>query len=407
MKKINKVILIVSIMVLTFVFPMSVNAAVKLNKKSITINVNKTYTLKLVGNTNKVKWTSSNRKVASVNSRGVVKGISIGTATIVAKAENGKYAKCKVKVTRKTWETIKNINVISCNRLEFCSSPQNDSFGNIYAGGNLIKLDSYGEAIWGEYGYSKSRIAYGEFALCNVYSRLIGKIAVSSETSNASVGGRLEIYGDGHLLEYHDLNRKTAPIAIDVDVTGINVLKISLVYRSKEGYGDVKILLDNMKLKSCNYRTVLPSKNTKLVDMNIINSYKNYTIIDDHTRTDPYGNTYSPENLLELSVYGESIWGNNGYVSNRTPYGEYCINKKYSNLSGIIAPSDMSDDVQGRFVIYGDNEEIFSKYINRTTMPANININVEPYTWIKFVYEFNSPSGAGTARMYIYNFIFR
>ena len=44
-------------------------------------------------------WTSSNTKVATVNSSGKVKGVSNGTCTITVKAPNGKKATCKVTVT--------------------------------------------------------------------------------------------------------------------------------------------------------------------------------------------------------------------------------------------------------------------------------------------------------------------
>lgn len=73
-------------------------AAVKINKKSISIKVGKTYKLKVKGTKKKVKWSSSNKKVATVSSKGVVKGKKAGKATITAKVGKKKY-KCKVTVT--------------------------------------------------------------------------------------------------------------------------------------------------------------------------------------------------------------------------------------------------------------------------------------------------------------------
>lgn len=51
----------------------------------------------------KVKWSTSNKKVATVNSSGKVKGKKIGTAYIKATAQDGSgaYARCKVRVVRK------------------------------------------------------------------------------------------------------------------------------------------------------------------------------------------------------------------------------------------------------------------------------------------------------------------
>ena len=49
----------------------------------------------------KVTWKSSNPKVATVNSSGVVKGIGEGTATITVTSESKKTATATIKVTKK------------------------------------------------------------------------------------------------------------------------------------------------------------------------------------------------------------------------------------------------------------------------------------------------------------------
>lgn len=58
------------------------------------IEVGKSFAIKLNGlKASKVKWSSSNKSVATVSKKGVVKGIKKGTATIT-----GKYKKIKFKV---------------------------------------------------------------------------------------------------------------------------------------------------------------------------------------------------------------------------------------------------------------------------------------------------------------------
>ena len=70
---------------------------VKLNKKSATLKVNQKITLKLTGAKSKVKWTSSNKSVATVSSSGVVTAKKKGSATITATYNNKKYT-CKITV---------------------------------------------------------------------------------------------------------------------------------------------------------------------------------------------------------------------------------------------------------------------------------------------------------------------
>ncbi len=72
----------------------------KLSKSSKTVVKNSTYTLKVSGTTSKVKWYSSNKKIATVTSRGKVTAKKAGTATITAKV-NGKKLKCTIKVVNK------------------------------------------------------------------------------------------------------------------------------------------------------------------------------------------------------------------------------------------------------------------------------------------------------------------
>ena len=77
---------------------------ITLNKKSASILRNKTITLKATAgpssaNDKSVAWTTSNKKVATVNSKGVVKGIAKGTATITATARDGSKVKAACKIT--------------------------------------------------------------------------------------------------------------------------------------------------------------------------------------------------------------------------------------------------------------------------------------------------------------------
>lgn len=91
----------------TAVVKITVKSSVKvkkltLDRKNVTLKKGKKLTLKLTKNpataTDKIKWSSSNEKVAVVSSKGVVKAKKKGKATITVKSANGKKATCKVTV---------------------------------------------------------------------------------------------------------------------------------------------------------------------------------------------------------------------------------------------------------------------------------------------------------------------
>lgn len=73
----------------------------KISKKSATVYVNKTIILKMNNTTRKVTWTSKDKTIATVTSKGVVKGKKAGTTTITAKVGSKKYT-CKVTVKKQT-----------------------------------------------------------------------------------------------------------------------------------------------------------------------------------------------------------------------------------------------------------------------------------------------------------------
>ncbi len=70
---------------------------IKLNKTKLTLVKGKSYTLKVIGNKKKIKWSTSNKKIATVNSKGKVTAKKKGVVTITAKIGSKKY-KCKITV---------------------------------------------------------------------------------------------------------------------------------------------------------------------------------------------------------------------------------------------------------------------------------------------------------------------
>ena len=98
MKRFKKASIIFLMFMLLSVIAMPVSSsAAKLNKKSISLNVGKTYTLKATETKGKITWTSSKKSVATVSSKGVIKARKKGTTIITAKYGKKKLT-CKVTV---------------------------------------------------------------------------------------------------------------------------------------------------------------------------------------------------------------------------------------------------------------------------------------------------------------------
>lgn len=72
---------------------------IKLNKTSLSLDVGKTYTLKVSGTKSKITWSSSNNAVVTINTKGMVTAKEEGKALVTALVNNKKY-KCTVPVKK-------------------------------------------------------------------------------------------------------------------------------------------------------------------------------------------------------------------------------------------------------------------------------------------------------------------
>lgn len=88
--------------------PAAEAAAVKLNKTKIIISVGEGFRLRLSAESKPVKWKSSDKTVATVGKKGLVKGVKPGTATVSAKSGKKVY-KCRVTVEAPRISSVKKI----------------------------------------------------------------------------------------------------------------------------------------------------------------------------------------------------------------------------------------------------------------------------------------------------------
>lgn len=82
----------------------------KLSKTSITVKKGKIYQLKMQNTRQKYKWSSKNKSIATVTSKGKVTGKKVGMTYIYAKSASGKTFKCKVIVKKGSTNNSNNIS---------------------------------------------------------------------------------------------------------------------------------------------------------------------------------------------------------------------------------------------------------------------------------------------------------
>ena len=96
MFKTRKTNLVLILAVMITILAAFTASAAGISQKRLTLTVGSKETLKVSG-AKKVKWSSSNKNIASVSGKGQVKAVKAGTAKITAKAGKKKYT-CKVTV---------------------------------------------------------------------------------------------------------------------------------------------------------------------------------------------------------------------------------------------------------------------------------------------------------------------
>lgn len=157
-RKIKKSLLVSILLLLVLNLSMITNASTpKLSKRNLTLQVNKTATLKVTGTKKTVKWNSSKKTVATVSSKGKVTAKKVGSAVITAKI-GGTSLRCKVQVVKKTspanWKSLyRNVLDRSSMTVKGTSSYINLSIKDCYF--TLVDIDQNGvkELIIKEKGY--------------------------------------------------------------------------------------------------------------------------------------------------------------------------------------------------------------------------------------------------------------
>lgn len=184
-----------------------------LNKSKVTVTTGDSYTLKLLSSkkkaiTKSVKWSTSNKKIATVSSKGVVKAVKKGTATITAKYKGKKY-KCKVTVKNPSLSaTKKTLNVGK----SFTLSLKNASGKKISTKNISFKSSKTSVATVSSKGVVKAK-KKGTATITATYK---GKKYTCKVTVNASgiANKNVVLYkGETYVQEFYDENGEKAEVS--------------------------------------------------------------------------------------------------------------------------------------------------------------------------------------------------
>ena len=217
--------------------------SVKLSSKSATLRVEGSKTIKATLSpsknlvSKKVRWTSSDKSIATVSSTGEITAMAAGSCTVTAKAHNGKKAVCKVTVNAPMSMADDVVNYVNKVDTEFAW--------------DVTKTLSYDETYWDDSTGWRTAGSDAEHKAADYLAGIFKEIGLEDVTKEPVTVDKWQFNGAEFTLENKDadVNIKLNPVSYASSGTDSKGITGEIVYL-KHGYeSDYEKYYDEQGLK--------------------------------------------------------------------------------------------------------------------------------------------------------------
>lgn len=205
-------------------------------KYSLDIGSNENISLKYKADNTTYRWYSENESVAAVDNNGKVTAVSSGTTQVKCEVTNPygnkTFLSCDV-IVNKGGTYLETLTPSSSERY---TGNAGDSFMQPLGTRNGFvdvhdKKYTHGLEAWvarWNFRDEKSWV-YNEYIIDKKYTALTGEISVIKDSyNNNNFNTTIEIIGDGVVLKSYTVTPDLIPIAVNVDLTNISTVRISV-----------------------------------------------------------------------------------------------------------------------------------------------------------------------------------
>ena len=241
---------------------------ITLSEKNISIYKGKTKKINVIYSDSerkeKIDWSSSNKKVAIVDSHGLVTGISKGTTTITAKSQSGKTAKCKVTVNEIKSTNIslgfKHTGKSTIKTYLRKTASLNSKKVVLLPKGGKINIRSVG-SVWSKVTYTKGKKTYTGYMKKRYITIYANKNVI--EDDEYTLKTKLSPSNATDKIKYSSSDKEIAKVDSTGKIIGVSPGIATITAKTESGKTDYATIRIVKKIKTEKI-IISPSKYTKI-----------------------------------------------------------------------------------------------------------------------------------------------